>query len=158
MIFPSCFQDFCLYLVFSCLIVICLGLDFFLIWIYFEFLESMSLSFTKCGEISAIIASIFFCTRLFSWNSDGINDQQFFDIFHRSLSLLISFSTFPLMFKLDNFYSFLWKVSDSPLSSPFCCWACLVNIFVSVIIFSSLKFSSDSSVYLLFHCWYFKHF
>ena len=45
-----------------------------------------------------------------------------------------------------------------PLSSPFCCWACLVNIFVSVIIFSLLKFSSDSSVYLLFHCWYFLHF
>lgn len=55
----------------------------------------------------------FFRTRLFSWNSDGINDQQFFDIFHRSLSLLIFFNTFPLMFKLDHFYWFLLKVSDS---------------------------------------------
>lgn len=64
------------------------------------------------------------------------------------------------MFKLGSFLAgFLLKVSDSFLCHLlFCCWACLVNIFVSVIIFPFLKFSSDSYVYLLFHHWYILHF
>ena len=58
------------------------------------------------------------------WDSDDKKDRSLVKV-PQVPGVLFTFfqSIFSLLFRLDNFYCFIFKFTDSfPLSSPFCCW------------------------------------
>lgn len=89
------------------------------------------LTVAKFGKFSATMSlNIFYASCCFSsfWDSD---DLDLLELFHRPLSLCsFLYNLLKFVFVVyDYFYLPIFKFTYYILSSPFCCWSHLVNIF-----------------------------
>lgn len=94
------------------------------------------------------------------WDSDDKKDRSLVKVSQVPGVLFTFFqSIFSLLFRLGNFYCFIFKFTDSfPLSSPFCCWKNgkdrkRISELIPqahLLYFSVLKFPFVSSLYPIF--------
>lgn len=133
-------------LVLCCLIMTCLSMNFFEIFVW-GLLSFLNLVFHQIWDITShYFFKYIFCSTLspLFWDSGDIN----------SYCPTILFSVlFLSLLKSDHFYWSVIKFTDFLLSSPFCYRAHPVSFLFWLLCFSFLKFSFGSSLYLLFLCW-----
>lgn len=151
----TAFGIFSLFSVFWCLIIMCLGVNFFKF--IFE-IQSASL-LQNLGKFQLFFLRIYFFSScfLFSfWNSNDPNVSSFVIVLVVVEVLFIFFkkSIFSMFFRLGNFYCSIFKFPDSFFHFLYHGWdrPSIGFLNFSYYIFSVLRFPFGSSFYLLLLC------